>query len=110
MTWLTTAVSAGSGGLARNRTGVQGFAVLCVTTPPRGLARAGEGARSLGQGDGPVSNGSGPGRQGGRRVKLPASLRQFGAWQDGVIPAKEPPRRDDATVFPDSSAGRAFDC
>ena len=25
-----------SGGLARNRTGVQGFAVLCVTTPPRG--------------------------------------------------------------------------
>ncbi len=26
-----------SGGLARNRTGVQGFAVLCVTTPPRGL-------------------------------------------------------------------------
>ena len=28
-----------SGGLARNRTGVQGFAVLCVTTPPRGLRR-----------------------------------------------------------------------
>ena len=28
------------GGLARNRTGVQGFAVLCVTTPPRGLRRA----------------------------------------------------------------------
>mgnify|MGYP006873465358 CR=1 FL=1 len=27
-----------SGGLARNRTGVQGFAVLCVTTPPRGRA------------------------------------------------------------------------
>ncbi len=27
------------GGLARNRTGVQGFAVLCVTTPPRGLRR-----------------------------------------------------------------------
>ena len=26
----------GSGGHARNRTGVQGFAVLCVTTPPRG--------------------------------------------------------------------------
>ena len=26
-----------NGGLARNRTGVQGFAVLCVTTPPRGL-------------------------------------------------------------------------
>lgn len=26
----------GIGGLARNRTGVQGFAVLCVTTPPRG--------------------------------------------------------------------------
>ena len=26
------------GGLARNRTGVQGFAVLCVTTPPRGLS------------------------------------------------------------------------
>ncbi len=25
-----------SGGHARNRTGVQGFAVLCVTTPPRG--------------------------------------------------------------------------
>ena len=25
------------GGLGRNRTGVQGFAVLCVTTPPRGL-------------------------------------------------------------------------
>jgi hypothetical protein len=24
------------GGLARNRTGVQGFAVLCVATPPRG--------------------------------------------------------------------------
>ena len=28
-----------SGGLARNRTGVQGFAVLCVATPPRGLIR-----------------------------------------------------------------------
>ena len=28
--------SAEYGGLARNRTGVQGFAVLCVTTPPRG--------------------------------------------------------------------------
>ena len=27
------------GGLARNRTGVQGFAVLCVATPPRGLRR-----------------------------------------------------------------------
>src|SRR3954464_8369016 len=30
-----------TGGLARNRTGVQGFAVLCVTTPPRGLGAAG---------------------------------------------------------------------
>ncbi len=30
-----------AGGLARNRTGVQGFAVLCVTTPPRGHPRAG---------------------------------------------------------------------
>jgi hypothetical protein len=29
------------GGHARNRTGVQGFAVLCVTTPPRGLRPAG---------------------------------------------------------------------
>ena len=29
------------GGLARNRTGVQGFAVLCVTTPPRGLKSTG---------------------------------------------------------------------
>ena len=28
------------GGLAQNRTGVQGFAVLCVTTPPRGLRAA----------------------------------------------------------------------
>src|SRR6185369_1767321 len=28
----------GSGGPSRNRTGVQGFAVLCVTTPPSGLA------------------------------------------------------------------------
>ena len=26
-----------SGGPSRNRTGVQGFAVLCVTTPPSGL-------------------------------------------------------------------------
>ena len=26
-----------SGGRARNRTGMQGFAVLCVTIPPRGL-------------------------------------------------------------------------
>ncbi len=25
------------GGPSRNRTGVQGFAVLCVTTPPSGL-------------------------------------------------------------------------
>jgi hypothetical protein len=25
------------GGLAQNRTGMQGFAVLCVTIPPRGL-------------------------------------------------------------------------
>jgi hypothetical protein len=24
------------GGLVRNRTGMQGFAILCVTTPPRG--------------------------------------------------------------------------
>jgi hypothetical protein len=29
------------GGLARNRTGMQGFAVLCVTTPPRGLIGGG---------------------------------------------------------------------
>src|SRR5215217_2937909 len=29
---------AGNGGPSRNRTGVQGFAVLCVTTPPSGLA------------------------------------------------------------------------
>src|SRR5882757_5442715 len=27
------------GGHARNRTGVQGFAVLCVTTPPRGRSK-----------------------------------------------------------------------
>ena len=27
------------GGLARNRTGMEGFAVLCVTIPPRGLCR-----------------------------------------------------------------------
>jgi hypothetical protein len=26
-----------AGGLARNRTGVDGFAIRCVTTPPRGL-------------------------------------------------------------------------
>ena len=26
-----------TGGLARNRTGVHGFAIRCVTTPPRGL-------------------------------------------------------------------------
>src|SRR5690606_5671076 len=39
-----------SGGPSRNRTGVQGFAVLCVTTPPSGLVpspcRAGRGAPS----------------------------------------------------------------
>lgn len=29
------------GGLARNRTGVQGFAVLCVTTPPSGPGESG---------------------------------------------------------------------
>src|SRR3989344_2184533 len=34
---------AGNGGPSRNRTGVQGFAVLCVTTPPSG--HRGEGAR-----------------------------------------------------------------
>ena len=28
------------GGPSRNRTGVQGFAVLCVTTPPSGLGAA----------------------------------------------------------------------
>ena len=28
-----------AGGLARNRTGVRGFAVRCVTTPPRGRSR-----------------------------------------------------------------------
>jgi hypothetical protein len=28
-----------SGGPSRNRTGVQGFAVLCVTTPPSGRER-----------------------------------------------------------------------
>src|SRR5690606_29567392 len=32
------------GGLARNRTGLQGFAVLCVTTPPRGHAAIGIGS------------------------------------------------------------------
>src|SRR5690606_27273836 len=40
----------GSGGPSRKRTGVQGFAVLCVTTPPSGLVpspcRAGRGAPS----------------------------------------------------------------
>ncbi|MEY3233719.1 MAG: hypothetical protein RL230_990 [Pseudomonadota bacterium] len=30
----------GFGGLARNRTGVHGFAIRCVTTPPRGLLDA----------------------------------------------------------------------
>jgi hypothetical protein len=30
----------GDGGLARNRTGVHGFAIRCVTTPPRGLRYA----------------------------------------------------------------------
>ena len=29
------------GGPSRNRTGVQGFAVLCVTTPPSGLGVGG---------------------------------------------------------------------
>ena len=29
-------IGSDNGGLARNRTGVQGFAVLCVATPPRG--------------------------------------------------------------------------
>src|SRR5471032_1403185 len=39
----------GSGGHARNRTGVQGFAVLCVTTPPRGLndSAVGKDGRTL---------------------------------------------------------------
>jgi hypothetical protein len=31
------------GGPSRNRTGVQGFAVLCVTTPPSGLNWSGPG-------------------------------------------------------------------
>lgn len=35
------------GGLARNRTGVQGFAVLCVTTPPRGLGEKRSGINGL---------------------------------------------------------------
>ena len=39
--------AASVGGLARNRTGVQGFAVLCVTTPPRGLAAARRSTRAL---------------------------------------------------------------
>ena len=32
-------MNAARGGLARNRTGMEGFAVLCVTIPPRGLCR-----------------------------------------------------------------------
>ena len=35
------------GGLARNRTGVQGFAVLCVTTPPRGRPLRADGLGGL---------------------------------------------------------------
>ena len=34
---IKTTVINGGGGLARNRTGMEGFAVLCVTIPPRGL-------------------------------------------------------------------------
>ncbi len=36
---------AGSGGPSRNRTGVRGFAVLYVTTPPSGLVRGGHWAK-----------------------------------------------------------------
>ncbi len=35
------------GGPSRNRTGVQGFAVLCVTTPPSGLGASGGNAQVL---------------------------------------------------------------
>src|SRR5690606_9885406 len=38
----------GYGGLARNRTGVQGFAVLCVTAPPRGLVAPAYRSASIG--------------------------------------------------------------
>jgi hypothetical protein len=36
-----------AGGLAQNRTGMQGFAVLCVTIPPRGLFAAAGGLIAL---------------------------------------------------------------
>ena len=36
--WIGTRKQIEIGGLARNRTGIEGFAVLCVTIPPRGLA------------------------------------------------------------------------
>lgn len=53
--WVNTISSGGFpgiGGLGGNRTPVRGFAVLCVATPPRGLSRDGDSAKSLTSGRG----------------------------------------------------------
>jgi hypothetical protein len=90
------------GGLARNRTGIEGFAVLCVTIPPRGLCRAARAPaytkdRVLSQGVMPTGGKRGI-SHGGRGL----ALCKGGA---GLLYA-----RRGNTRFPDSSAGRAIDC
>ena len=114
------------GGLARNRTGVQGFAVLCVTTPPRGpsadrlrrrsRARAGRPA----SGEGSLAEPR-PDRQRPRRDRIvrrartrprppePPRLRA-GPLRGPATLAREPPVATARAVIPDSSVGRASDC
>src|SRR5437660_930372 len=88
------------GGLARNRTGIEGFAVLCVTIPPRGLCR-----------DEPRAGPSAIQRIAPhRKASLPpiasgsAGVSALQRWRGLVICARE------KNAIPDSSAGRAIDC
>lgn len=95
-------MNAARGGLARNRTGMEGFAVLCVTIPPRGLCR------NEPRGSPPIQRigfyrktcllGTGSGWRG--RGAISTLQRRRGL----VICAS---RRN---AIPDSSAGRAIDC
>ena len=124
------------GGLGGNRTPVQGFAVLCVTTPPRGLCRAapwGHPAtpvRAAGSGRavssrGPCGRATAFGRSrekgcaGNRAAPGGPERDRAGRAKkcDGIVksPARTPLRPGRALcrppiAVPDSSVGRASDC
>jgi hypothetical protein len=70
LSWRLNDLSVG-GGPSRNRTGVQGFAVLCVTTPPSGLGVSGSLPRRSPSGQ--------------PRGSLPC-LSMKGGWRDRNLP------------------------